>query len=323
MQTTSPFQPVLVTGATGHHGGTGTYLVRRLIEEGMPVRVLARRLSSRTEALEELGAKVVVGDLHDRASLATALDEVDVAYFAYPIAGGIVPAAAAYAAAVRQVGRHPYTVVMSMGPAHPDHPSELGQAQWLAEEIMQWAGLDLLILRIAAAFHENIPVLHSDAARTGVIRNSFGERPVAWINAQDAAELAAVALLHPERFADATIHYPPGTEDLSYHKVADILSNVLGARVRFEPVPRDVWREELATQAKANPGGPVNASMAGHISAVGDLIAQRGMSLASDPSYFKDKTGQAPITLKHAMRAHKEDFQTPTRATPTPQASPD
>jgi uncharacterized protein YbjT (DUF2867 family) len=251
-----------------------------------------------------------VGDLHDRTSLVAALDNVDLAYFAYPITEGIVAAAAAYAAAVREVGRHPRTVVMSMGPAHPDHPSELGKAQWLAEEIMQWAGLDLLILRIAAAFHENIPMLHPYAARTGVIRSSFGERPVAWINAQDAAELAAVALLHPERFADATIHYPPGTEDVSYDTVADILSKVLGAPVRFEPVPRDVWREELAAQATANPGGPVNASMAGHISAVGELIAQHGMALASDPSYFKNKTGQAPITLEQAMCAHKEDFQT-------------
>jgi uncharacterized protein YbjT (DUF2867 family) len=275
----------------------------------MPVRVLARSLSERTEALEKMGAEVALGDLHDRVSLVAALDNVDLAYFAYPIMGGIIPAAAAYTAAVRHVGRRPRTVVMSMGPAHPDHPSKLGQAPWLAEEIMQWGGLDILVLRIAAAFHENFLMLHAHAAKTGIIRNSFGERPVSWINAQDAAELAAVALLHPERFADATIHYPPGTEEISHHGIASILSEQLGVPVRFEPVSEAVWSEELAARAEANPDGPVNADMAGHIAAVGRVIAHQGMARNADASYFHHITGREPIAVKDFVRAHKDEFQ--------------
>jgi uncharacterized protein YbjT (DUF2867 family) len=271
--------------------------------------VLARSRSERTEALEKIGAEVVLGDLHDRASLVAALDNVDLAYFAYPIMGGIIPAAAAYAAAVRQVGRHPRTVVMSMGPAHPDHPSKLGRAQWLAEEIMQWADLDMLILRFAAAFQENILALHGDAAETGIIRNSFGERAVSWINAEDAAELAAVALLYPERFADATIHYPPGTEEISHDGIARILSEELRVPVRFEPISEAVWSKELGARGAANPDGLVNADMAGHIAAVGGFIAQHGMARKADPSYFRHITGRQPISVKDFVRAHKGEFQ--------------
>ena len=97
--------PILVTGATGRHGSTGEHVARRLREEGKPVRIVARTLSERTDALAALGAEVVVGDLHDRRTLVTALADVDQAYFTYPVDAGVVTAAANYAAAVRETGR--------------------------------------------------------------------------------------------------------------------------------------------------------------------------------------------------------------------------
>lgn len=71
--------PILITGATGRHGNTGEYLVRRLREEGRAVRVLARTPSERTERLAELGAEIAIGDLHDRRTLVPALADVDLA----------------------------------------------------------------------------------------------------------------------------------------------------------------------------------------------------------------------------------------------------
>src|ERR1700743_2630335 len=69
--------PILVTGATGRHGSTGAHVARRLCEEGRPVRILARTRSERTDALSELGAEVVIGDLHDRRSLVATLNDVN------------------------------------------------------------------------------------------------------------------------------------------------------------------------------------------------------------------------------------------------------
>ncbi|MEV8615498.1 NmrA family NAD(P)-binding protein [Amycolatopsis sp. NPDC051373] len=51
---------VLVTGATGRHGGTGAHVVRRLLESGIPVRALVRRHDERAERVAALGAEVVV-----------------------------------------------------------------------------------------------------------------------------------------------------------------------------------------------------------------------------------------------------------------------
>jgi len=97
-------KPIFVIGGTGRHGGTGAYVARQLLKLGMPVRALVRQRDDRARSLEELGAEVVVGDLHDRRSLIPALEGTFTAYFTYPIAGGIVDAAANFASAARAAG---------------------------------------------------------------------------------------------------------------------------------------------------------------------------------------------------------------------------
>lgn len=55
--------PVFITGASGFIGGQ---LARRLLAAGRPVRVLARRP---LPEFEQLGARIVAGDLHDDGAL--------------------------------------------------------------------------------------------------------------------------------------------------------------------------------------------------------------------------------------------------------------
>jgi uncharacterized protein YbjT (DUF2867 family) len=290
--------PILVTGATGRHGNTGEYLVRRLREEGRAVRVLARTPGERTERLEALGAEIAIGDLHDRRTLVPALADVDLAYFTYPIDAGVIPAAANYAAAVREVGRNPRTVVMSMGPSHPENLSNLGRAQWLAEEILQWAGLDLLILRVAALFHENLKVLHGRSIREqGIIRNSFGPQRVAWVSGRDAAELALAGLLYPQRFSE-TVVYVKGSEEYSHVEIAALLSELSGSTVRYEAATQEQWREDLLNLSQADGEDVVNPAMAQHISAVGHMVARMGRTLSADPAVLRELTGREPLPLR-------------------------
>ncbi|WP_290055992.1 NmrA family NAD(P)-binding protein [Amycolatopsis solani] len=61
--------PVLVTGATGKQGGA---TARALLKAGIPVRALVRD-PARAQAVRELGAELVVGDLYDPESLRPAV----------------------------------------------------------------------------------------------------------------------------------------------------------------------------------------------------------------------------------------------------------
>ncbi|WP_283608322.1 NmrA family NAD(P)-binding protein [Mycolicibacterium poriferae] len=297
-------EPVLVLGATGRHGNTGAHLVSRLRQEGRAVRALVRATGPRTDALAKLGAEIVVGDLHDRRTLVTALTDVMSAYFTYPVAAGIVDAAANYAAAVRDTGSAARTVVMSMGPAHPQSPSGLGRSQWLAEQVLQWAGVEVVILRVAALFHENLKLLHARSIATErSFRNSFGTQQVAWISGQDAAELAVAALLDPRRFAGQVVHVP-GPEQFSHPEIAEKLSVMLGVPVEFDPVSKDRWRQELENLDV--PG--VNSAMAQHISELGHIVSRSGPTVPADPQALMWYTGSVPVSLDDFLRANATEF---------------
>ena len=68
--------PALVTGGTGF---VGANVVRELLADGAPVRVLVRRGSDR-RALDGLKVELCEGDLTDRASLARAVTGVDTVF---------------------------------------------------------------------------------------------------------------------------------------------------------------------------------------------------------------------------------------------------
>ncbi|CAM3205537.1 hypothetical protein BST27_26670 [Mycobacterium intermedium] len=301
--------PILVIGATGRHGGTGATVVDRLLSAGHPVRALVRAEDGRAESLRHRGATTVVADLHDRASLVPAIDGVAAVYFTYPIAAGVIPAAANLASALVAQAPTAHLVVMSMVVSSPDSPSKLGQAQAVAEEVFVWAGLNPTVLRFAALFHENVLLLHENTIRDdGLIANSFGDAPAPWINGDDAAKVAATHLLKP-RPAAPQISYIPPAETITHADVAGIISAATGRRVRYEHIPAATWRRELELAADAEPTSPINHAMAQHISTVGALVATRARALVGpDPAALTKVLDQAPTTFADFVHQNLSRF---------------
>jgi nucleoside-diphosphate-sugar epimerase len=71
-------KPILVTGAAGAVGGIGRNLTEFLLARGHKVRALVRREDKRAEALRQLGADVVQGDLTDLASMHRAIESASI-----------------------------------------------------------------------------------------------------------------------------------------------------------------------------------------------------------------------------------------------------
>ncbi|MFI1913788.1 NmrA family NAD(P)-binding protein [Nocardia sp. NPDC020380] len=310
MTSSNDFRPTtLVLGATGRHGRTGARIVEQLLAGGHNVRALARSTGEHTDALIAQGAEVVVGDLLDRRTLGEGVDGVDSVYFTYPIAEGVLAAAANLASVLRAGKLSPRFVVMSMGVSVPESPSALGRAQWAAEEVLSWAGLEPVVLRLRALFYENIQLLHGGSIRaTGRFANSFGSGRAPWISGQDAADLAVAALLAPVRYPAGTISYPTGVEVLSHKEIAEVIAAEIGSPVEYTPVSRAAWQAEL--EAGSN-GGVINPAMAQHISAIGEAfsVPREGVPVPESGSAdVKALLGRAPLSFAEFVRVNRTAF---------------
>lgn len=290
----------LVTGVTGRHGGTGAFVATSLLKQGHRVRALVRKVDPGVEALRGQGAEIVVADLVDRRTLGPALEGIETAYFTWPVAAGIVNAAAHFASAGRKAGLK-RVVVMSMGAAHPESPSALGRAQWLAEELLEWAGFSCLHLRVAAYFFENLQLLHqAEIEGDGVLRSSYGDVPTNWMAGVDAARLAVAALLDPAAFgSQGTAVYPTGNQRHTMADLARILGAHLGRSLRHETISTEAWQQNLVGLARS--GTRVNEDMAAHISALG--AGRREMPVND---LFQKAVGRAPMSLADTLRENQD-----------------
>jgi uncharacterized protein YbjT (DUF2867 family) len=79
-------KPVLITGAGGGVGSVSRIIVELLRKQNLPVRALVRRDDHRAQALRELGAEVVIGDLTKLADVHRAVNGCGRIYFSITVA---------------------------------------------------------------------------------------------------------------------------------------------------------------------------------------------------------------------------------------------
>jgi NAD(P)H dehydrogenase (quinone) len=295
---------ILVTGATGRQGGTGLAAAAYLLKHGRPVRALVRSIDERAEALRDLGIEIVVGDYGNYRSLVSALDGVEDAYFCYPVAAGVAEAAGFFAAAGREQGLK-RVVDLSLATTRADSPSPQGRAQWVAEQIFEWAGFGGVHLRIAAFFMENVPLLDGDnIRRSGRIANSFGDKALSWISGKDVGAMAAELLINDAHVGERIL-IAGGVELLTYGEVAKTIGVAVGRPVRYDELTPDEWRSELTTAARAK-GGDLNLRGIDHL--VAQSVALRAGPALPVTGHLRQLTGQDPITFAEFVRQHNKEL---------------
>jgi len=236
---------VLVVGATGF---LGSEIARKVADRGLPLRALVRESSdpARVEALRELGAEIVVGDLRDRASLDLACVGVSTVF---STATSIIREGEI--SAVDNVGqtnlvdaargggaeRFVYISFEELGSGAP-----IEHAKRAVEERLRASGITYTILR-AGLFHETwlSPVTGFDAANGTVNVYGAGDAELSWIALSDAAAAAVSSLALPET-ENAVVHI--AGERLSYDDAIAAFEAVTGRALTVQHVPA----EALAAQ---------------------------------------------------------------------------
>jgi NADH dehydrogenase len=256
----------LVVGATGL---LGSEICRRLAGKAKPVRALVRASSAqaKVDALRDLGAELVRGDLRDRASLDAACQGVrTVISTASSVPFSYLPGendirtvdleglanliAAAQAADVSR-----FIYVSFSGQADLDFP--LRNAKRAVEQQLKDSGLIYTILRPSYFMEVWLsPAVGFDVENAKAQIYGTGEQGISWISLQDVAQFAVESLDHPAaRYATLELG---GPEALSPLQVVGIFEEIGGRPFAVQHVPEDALQaqQEAATD-------PMEQSFAG------------------------------------------------------------
>ena len=122
---------VIVTGATGK---TGSVVVGELLKAGYRVRAMVHREDARSARLRAHGAEIAVVDMHDVERVASAMEDVQRAYFCPPFHPYMIQGAMTFAVAAKEA-RIEHIVGLTQWLASPSHPSLMTRQHWLTDRL--------------------------------------------------------------------------------------------------------------------------------------------------------------------------------------------
>lgn len=288
---------VLITGATGD---TGRAAVRESIALGLDVRAMVRRRDARSDALEALGAEVVIGDLLEINTIRDAMKDVDAAYLVWPVQPGLINATVNFAQAARETGVK--TVInLSQRSANRESSSNSCRDTYIAEEILNWSGLAVIHLRPTYFLEWLLYPWQLPYLQQGILRMPVGKGRHSPIAADDQGRAIAALLKSPEAHIGTTIPLS-GPVEMDHEQMAAELSEALGRKIVFQDLPIDEYCSSI--EAMGVPpyivqhlGGAMADYQRGHMSGadnnVEKLTGRRSMTVGEFALLHADKLNGA------------------------------
>lgn len=302
--------PILVTGAAGGlQGSTGRVVAELLLEQGIPVRAFVHKLDARSDELRLRGAEVVEGDLLNPGSVQAAMNGVKRAFFTYPVADGLLEAAAIFAEAGRNaalevvVNNSQYQGTFS-DPAFRDlryAPSFRNLQHRLADRIFDRAQIGAVHLQ-TPPYYENVRAL---AVRSVVGQNTVslpwgdGKAIIPLAGAEDVSRVAATLLASSGVPAQSV--FPLVSETPTVQEIVETLGRAIGRPVRYVPITDEQWAE--AVRERLNPHA------LDHLSHLWQYF-RKSEERYSATDTVRAVTGRRPQTLDEFFRANADYFGT-------------
>jgi len=240
---------ILVTGATGRTGGAA---VDELLKMGKRVRAYVRSDDDRATALRARGVDIAVGDFTDIDHIRAAMEGVSSAYFLYPIAPGIISAAAYFAQAAKEAG---VTAIVNMSQisARRESASHAAQDHWVSERVFDWSGVATTHLR-PTFFADWLVYPHfaKEIWAEKKIQFPFENGRHAPISSDDQGRVIAHILANPNGHQGKTytLH---GPVEMNHAEIADAMSEVLGAKIDYAPTSIEAFKQKMENLYKFPP----------------------------------------------------------------------
>ena len=243
---TTEKKTILVFGATGAQGGS---VARNLLARGRyAVRAFTRNGGSpAAQALRELGAEIVEGNLDDRASIRAALEGVYGVFGVTNFWEHFEKEAEQGRNIIRAVaGSDVQHLVYSSLPPIAKATGGLLRSPHFDikaehEELIRSLGIPATFVHVPFYYENFLYFFPPRPAGDGTYQFGFpqGERPLAAISVQDVGRIVAPLFEQPEAYLGQTLKL--AGDELPAAEYAAAMSRATGADIRYAHVPREVF----------------------------------------------------------------------------------
>ena len=301
--------PILVTGAAGRVGGVGRTVTELLLKQGKAVRAMVRNEDERAQALRDMGAEVVVGNLLNLDSMHRVIAGCETMFFLMSVSDDYLAATVNTAALAKHHGVKAFINMSQMTltqmsitqtTASPQH-----YLQWLSEQALNWSGLPVVHVRPTVFLEGFFLIFTSDSVReANQIRLPFGEGKTSPIAAEDVARVVAALLTDPQPHI-GKIYNLTGPQSEDMHFYAQEYSKALGRTITFQDIPVEPWRDALLARG-------LPAHLVHHLATMADLHRAGRYDRMSDD--VLTLTGQAPISVQEFIKNNAATFTASAKA---------
>jgi len=283
---------VLISGATGD---TGRPAVSESIALGLKVRAFVHSVDARAQALADLGAEIVEGDLLDINTVRPAMEGVDAAYFVWPVQPGLIHATVNFAQAAKEAGVG--TVInLSQRSANRWSTSDSCRDSFIAEEVLNWSGVNVVHLRPTYFLEWLLYPWQLPYLQQGVLRMPVGKGRHSPIAADDQGRVIATLLQNSDGRIGTTIPIS-GSVEMDHEQMAAELSEALGRRIVFQDLPVEEYVESLRDM-------DVPPYVVQHLS--GAMVDYQNGHMSGADDNVEKLTGRRSMTVGEFARAHAD-----------------
>ncbi|HYO83258.1 MAG TPA: NAD(P)H-binding protein [Bryobacteraceae bacterium] len=295
--------PILVTGAAGRVGGVGRTVTELLLQQGRAVRAMVRRQDERAQALREMGAEILVGDLLDLNSMHQAIAGCESVYFGMSVSEEYLAATLNAATVARHYGVKAFINMSQMTLSQMSITETTSSPQhklhWLAEQALNWSGLPVVHVRPTVLLEGFFLIFTAESVRTAdQIRLPFGDGKTSPVAVADVARVIAALLADPRPHIGKIYHLTgPQSENMRFF--AHEYSKALGRTITFIDIPVEPWRNGLVEHNL-----PVH--LVSHLATMADLHRAGRYDRMSDD--VLKLTGQPPTSVQEFVSRNAAAF---------------
>ena len=286
---------ILITGATGQ---VGSKTIDRLMDEEDVEIVAAVRSPEKASPFTSRGIATVILDLDVENTHLPALQGIQSLFV---LTGYTVDMLRQSKALLDNAKKAGVQHVIHLGACGRDDTT-IAHWAWhqFVERYIEWAGFSFTHLRPETFMQNLLSYGGEKTIKNGIVHAFVEGARLSWVDVDDVAQVAALALAHPELHSGQT--YRLGYDAASFGELAEKLTDIVGQPFRYEPLPPEVFLEAMRS---------AGAEMA-YMSCVYDHWKRyaAGTIPGADDTFdnFPLITGRQPATLSDFVLRHKAEF---------------